>query len=94
MPDKTLESYWLQIVNILEAAEAHDHDRFLAFTDHFADTLDEDGKSTMARRVREITKRIEPTGNRVGIHMIRVADAPQPDPRYSQPLGRHPGRRA
>ena len=64
MPSQTLQSYWREIVAIIEGGLKPDPYQVSAFAEHFAERLEAEGESRLARRLRRLTERAaKPAGS-------------------------------
>ena len=55
MSGKTLNSYWREIVGIIEGGLKPDPQRVSTFADHMAQRLEDDGEKRLAERIRQLT---------------------------------------
>ena len=64
MSGQTLQSYWREIVAIIEGGLKPDPYRVSAFAEHFADRLEAEGEARLASRIRRLTERAaKPAGS-------------------------------
>ena len=55
MSGKRLNSYWREIVSIIEGGLKPDPHRVSSFAEHFAQRLEDDGETKLAQRIRRLT---------------------------------------
>ena len=55
MSGKCLNSYWREIVSIIEGGLKPDPHRVSSFAEHFAQRLEDDGETKLAQRIRRLT---------------------------------------
>ena len=55
MSGKRLDSYWREVVSIIEGGLKPDPHRVSSFAEHFAQRLEDDGETKLAQRIRRLT---------------------------------------
>ena len=64
MSGQSLQSYWREVVAIIEGGLKPDPYRVTSFAEHLAQRLDVDGETRLARRIRRLTERAaKPAGS-------------------------------
>ena len=64
MSGQSLQSYWREIVAIIEGGLKPDPHQVSSFAEHFADRLEAEGEARLSRRIRRLTERAtKPAGS-------------------------------